>query len=151
MRSTREDGMDWVRWLMFALGLALVAFLAATLETGKAHALGSVFSFRGSIVRFITPNNDGKNDVGILCYENPNASAPDAKVMDLRGNEVSGMTRWDAGATMTSCQNKYGLGVDAEALTWDGRSHGRAVAGGVYIYQVRSEGVTVTGTFVVVR
>ncbi|MFA5140928.1 MAG: hypothetical protein WC728_17005 [Elusimicrobiota bacterium] len=153
MRYASENEKNWVRWLMFAAGIAAIAFLAATLETGRAHALASGFSFRGALARFITPNNDHKNDIAILCFENPKASFVDGRVFDLRGNVVSGMAHFDNPTTglALTCKTKYGSDVDAEALTWDGKSHGRAVAGGVYVYQIRSEELTVTGTFVVVR
>jgi hypothetical protein len=154
MRSIYENRKDWVRWLMLAAGIAIIAFLASTLETGRAHALASGFSFKGALVRFITPNNDHKNDVAILCVENPKASFVDGRILDLRGNVVSGMARFDdltAGSVARTCKDRYGSDVDAEALTWDGRANGATAASGVYVYQVRSEGVTVTGTFVVVR
>lgn len=151
-----------VRILMLILGTVIVLLLAMTVETGKLYAQALSFGFKGALVRVITPNSDGKNDTAIFCFENPKASAVSARIFDLRGQVVSGMVHVNlptppAGGTQGSCNAKFpsvgGLnGLSApQAVTWDGRANGKAVSPGVYIYQIKAEAVTVTGTVVVVR
>lgn len=143
---------DLPRWALIAAGALLAALLAATLETGRVHAQGTGFSFLGALVRIITPNGDFKNDVAILCIENPKSSEVTGTVYDLRGGHVAGMAHDDSGAAQTSCQNQHGAGNNfIEAVTWNGRMNGSAVASGVYIYRIQSEDATVTGTVVVAR
>ncbi|HAH07723.1 MAG TPA: hypothetical protein DCM05_14580, partial [Elusimicrobia bacterium] len=128
--------------------------LAATLETGRVHAQGTGFSFLGALVRIITPNGDFKNDVAILCIENPKSSEVTGTVYDLRGGNVSGMLRETSGVVNTpskTCQDTHGGSTYIEAVTWNGRMNGSAVASGVYIYRIQSEDATVTGTVVVAR
>lgn len=147
-----------MRWGLILLGAALAAFLALTLETGRAHAAGTTFSLRGALNRFITPNADSKNDLSIHCLENPKDSGLSGKVYDLRGHFVAHMARLrsaGASAIVLQCkanfppQNAVGL---MDAMTWDGRStSGAAVAGGVYVYRIEGEDTAVTGTVVVAR
>lgn len=147
------------RWFWPAVALAVAALLALGVETGRVHAQSSTgFRFRGFLVRVISPNRDQNNDVGILCYENPKSSAVSGKIFDLRGQEVAAMLRIQdpnsTNPTVAQCRGKFpppGILSSPEALTWDGRSGGSAVAGGVYIYQIQSEDLTVTGTVLVVR
>jgi len=165
MKGSQEIGIEeraslW-RWLLILAGAAVSALLAATIETGRLHAQGAGFSFRGALVRIVTPNNDRKNDVAILCFENPRDSEVTGKILDLRGAEVAGMT-WvqdpTAGADPTlpvaACKGRFPPSLSPqspEAMTWDGRAAGVPAASGVYIYQLQSEDTTVTGTVLVVR
>lgn len=148
------------RWFWPAVALAVAALLALSVETGRVHAQATTaFRFRGFLVRVISPNRDRNNDVGILCYENPKSSAVSGKIFDLRGAEVAAMLRIQDPninplTVVAQCRGKFppsGVLSNSEALTWDGRSGGSAVAGGVYIYQIQSEDLTVTGTVLVVR
>ena len=67
---------------------------------------------------------------------------------------VSGMVRHintGGNPTVASCISKFppSSGVARpEAVTWDGKSNGTTVRSGVYLYQLKSEGTTVTGTVV---
>jgi hypothetical protein len=146
------------RWWLVLIGAGVALMLGLTLETGRLHAQATGFSFRGALVRVLTPNGDGRNDRAILCFENPKDSAVSGTVFDVRGQEVGGMVHIQdpgaADATVNNCRGQFppsGALAQAEALTWDGLSAGRRVTAGVYIYQIKSEDATVTGTIVVVR
>jgi len=150
------------RLALIALGAALAVLLGMTMEIGDLQAQVTGFTFKGALLRVITPNSDQKNDVAILCIENPKDSGVSARIFDLRGHTVSGMVheRNNGGGgnpLITACNGKFpsigGAGglASPEAVTWDGKARGRAVSPGVYIYQIKSEDVTVTGTIVVVR
>ena len=147
-------------WVLVALGALLAALLAATLETGRLHAAGVGFAFRGALVRVITPNGDGKNDVAILCVENPKDSAVSGRIFDLRGHVVGDMALFNLGAPVPNsfqgnCAAQFpaqSLPAKIQALAWDARaSNGAVTVGGVYVYRIESEDAAVTGTVVVVR
>ncbi len=148
-------------WLLISLGALLAALLAATLETGRLHAAGVGFAFRGALVRVITPNGDGKNDVAILCVENPKDSAVSGRIFDLRGHVVGDMafvkdaSQVNAALPVAQCKTAFPAQfalADIQALSWDGRApNGAVVSGGVYVYRIESEEAAVTGTVVVVR
>ncbi|MBI4422271.1 MAG: hypothetical protein HY554_01000, partial [Elusimicrobia bacterium] len=59
----------------------------------------------------------------------------EGKIYDTRGAFVADMK----------------AGAQPDTLTWDGRMNGRVVTGGVYLYEIRSEGKTFNGTVVVAR
>ena len=131
------------RWILWILAAAAIAVLAGGLETGRVHAANTAFTFLGALSNVVTPNGDALNDKAILCYDNPRFSEVSGTIYDLRGNKVSDMSR---AANAAGCS----LG-SAEKLEWDARAGGQTVAGGIYIYQVQSEGTTITGTVMVVR
>lgn len=148
----------WVRWALIAAGALAAALLAGSLETGRAQSGGTGFKFSGALVRLVTPNGDKKNDMAIVCYENPRDSEVIGKIYDLRGGLVSHMVRVeDAGnndPTVNSCEGKFPptlFPARAEAMTWNGTTNGLRASAGVYIYQLQSEDVVVTGTLLVVR
>ncbi|MCX5789198.1 MAG: fibronectin type III domain-containing protein [Elusimicrobia bacterium] len=89
--------------------------------------------------KFITPNGDGLNDTAVFVFDNPFDSAISGKIFDLRGGFVADMS---AGPI-----NGAGTG----SLQWDGKSNGRVVSGGAYVYQIRAEDKVFSGTLVVVR
>ena len=92
-REIAEGRRPWVRWALIAAGALAAALLAGSLETGRAQSGATGFKFSGGLVRVITPNGDGKNDVAIVCYENPRDSEVTGRVYDLRGGLVSHMVR----------------------------------------------------------
>jgi len=96
---------------------------------------GFTFNSAGISNRFITPNGDGKNDVVVFTFDNPRDSTVSGKIYDLKGAEVAGMEP----------------GPLANTLVWDGKSGGRPVPGGVYIYQIQAEGQVHNGTVVVIN
>lgn len=86
--------------------------------------------------KVITPNGDGLNDKATFQLDNPHDSAFTGQVFDVQGRYVADMTP----------------GVGRDTLQWDARgSNGQVVAGGVYIYQIRGEGRTFSGTLLVVK
>jgi hypothetical protein len=155
--DSEGEGPRGLRWLLIILGAAAAALLAASLETGRLHAAVAGFSFRGALARIITPGvRDGRNDVAVLCFENPKDSSVSGTVYDMRGQSVSGMAhlKEQGDPTVSQCRAKYPPAISPpqlEAMTWDGRSDGALASGGVYIYQLQSEDVSVTGTLLVVR
>lgn len=100
------------------------------------RAAGAVFDLSNLSSRVITPNGDGLNDVMIFTYDpGPNNAVPTGRVMDLQGRHVADMT----------------FGLVPNTLVWDGKSNGRAVTGGVYVYQIQGDGKTFNGTIVIAR
>jgi hypothetical protein len=95
------------------------------------------FSFDPSTLsnKMLTPNGDGRNDSAVFRFDNPRDSVFTGKIYDVSGAFVADMAS----------------GPLPNSLQWDGRAGGRAVSGGVYVYQIRSEGKTFNGTLVVVR
>ena len=97
---------------------------------------GFAFDQAGVSNRFLTPNGDGRNDNVVFTFDNPRDSAVTARILDRQGRVVA-----DALPT----------GPTGASLVWDGTSRGRPVPGGVYVYQIRAEGRTYSGTLVIVR
>jgi hypothetical protein len=95
---------------------------------------------RASVVpRVFTPNGDGINDAVYFYLENPRQSALDGWVIDVAGAEVSRLRP----AGDTAARN---------VLMWDGRdASGHRVSAGVYIYKIRGEGKTFSGSVVVAK
>lgn len=87
--------------------------------------------------RIFTPNGDGVNDNFQIFFENPQASViSQAKVYDITGAEISDLQ----------------LGPTGDSLGWNGRDrHGRVAGGGIYIYQIQTEGRTWNGTLVLAK
>jgi len=83
----------------------------------------------------LTPNGDGKNDSMVFVFDNPRGSITRGKIFDIRGAFIAKMTE----------------GEIANSLFWDAKASGNVVPGGVYIYQLESEGQVYNGTVVVVR
>jgi gliding motility-associated-like protein len=97
---------------------------------------GFAFNVAGVSNRFITPNGDSKNDNVVFTFDNPRDSAVVGKIFDMRGHVV--VSNLPAGPVSNS-------------LMWDGTANGRPVPGGVYIYQIQSEGQTYNGTLVIIK
>ncbi|TBR16953.1 hypothetical protein EPO15_18065 [bacterium] len=95
----------------------------------------ATFDISNITTRVVTPNGDGKNDVMLMLFDNPNHVAVSGKIYDLRGAFVAEMT----------------AGLAADSLQWDGKMNGKAVTSGVYVYQVQGDGKTYNGTVVVAR
>ncbi|HEX4046467.1 MAG TPA: gliding motility-associated C-terminal domain-containing protein, partial [Elusimicrobiota bacterium] len=102
------------------------------------RATGFSFNMAGVSNRFITPNNDQRNDNVVFTFSNPNNSPITAQIFDARGRVVAGSLP----------PGPEGAG---NSLMWDGTSGGRSVPGGVYIYQIRAEGQTYSGTLVIIK
>lgn len=119
-----------------------MTLLKMMLLTITALAQGGGFRFDGPLGRVITPNGDNRNDVAIFCFGNPSDSDVEGRIYSLRGAEVARLSR---AATVAGCA---GGGLNLQSMTWDPRG---GVTSGVYVYQVRSEALTFTGTLLVVR
>ncbi|MCX5794340.1 MAG: hypothetical protein NTY77_02435 [Elusimicrobia bacterium] len=103
---------------------------------GLMRSAGAVFDIANLSGRVITPNGDRMNDMLIFGYDpGPNKVVPTGKIYDLKGMFVSDMTP----------------GLVPNTLTWDGRMNGRYVTGGVYVYVIKGDGKTFSGTGVVAR
>lgn len=99
---------------------------------------GFAFNEAGISNREITPNGDGKNDTVEFLFDNPQYSSITGQIFDLQSHLVSGMQ---------SCPDQPA----SQCLMWDAKSNGRVVPGGIYVYQIKGEGKTYTGTVVVIR
>lgn len=137
----------------------ILAAAAATALGALAllSAQGGGFQFHGPLSRVLTPNNDGKNDLMIICFDNPSDSEVSARVFTMRGSHVADMsaktsraTPPPGGAGAVSCP-AGALPNSPQYVFWDGRSSGSFVKSGAYVYQLQSEGLTFTGTLLVVR
>jgi hypothetical protein len=121
--------------------LVAAALLAWTQSDG--------FQFFGPLSRVITPNGDGRNDYAVICFDNPAESDVEGKVYSLLGSFVADFGPQQIVMAGSGCPT--GTMNKQYFIRWDGKSGGSAVRSGVYIYQVRSEGLAFKGTLVVVR
>lgn len=104
--------------------------VATELSLDKAAVFPQIFS----------PNGDGINDLIYFVIENPKQSEVSGKIIGMGGADVGVLRPAGAGAPT------------ADTLMWDGRdTSGKIVPPGVYIYQIRGEGKTITGTMVIAR
>lgn len=95
----------------------------------------ATFDISNITTRVLTPNGDGKNDVMLMLFDNPNRAPVTGRVFDMRGAFVAAMTP----------------GLAPDTLQWDGKMNGKAVTSGVYVYQVEGDGKLFNGTVVVAR
>lgn len=89
--------------------------------------------------KIITPNNDGYNDELKMYYVNPEIKTITGRVYDISGEYISELKN----------------DTDERYISWDGRDRdGYVVLPGVYIYQIKIEGVdrkVINGTVVIAR
>ena len=85
--------------------------------------------------RLITPNGDGKNDTMVFIFDNPQEQEVKGRIYDLRGALVATMKPGPVG----------------NSVIWDAKAGGQTVPGGVYIYQIESQGKVYNGTVAVIR
>ena len=129
-----------------ALGAAFALFACFA---GMLSAQDGGFRFDGPLGRLITPNGDTRNDEFFLCFGNPSDSEVETRIFTIWGSEVARVSRIRH-INNTSCP-ALNSGAGAQHARWDGRSSGSVVKSGVYVYQVKAEGRTYTGTLLVVR
>ena len=116
------------------------------------QAQGEAFRFRGLLSRVITPNGDHHNDFAIFCVDNPADSEVQGAIYGVTGAKVAELSSGTGlDASSTDCPHDSAVPGGARYLSWDGRSDGQTVHSGVYVYSIKSEGLTFTGTLVVVR
>ncbi|MDI6757583.1 MAG: hypothetical protein QME32_06130, partial [Endomicrobiia bacterium] len=137
------NGVEWQRINLASASSGYV--FAAARFAGKYHlrrapAVGE-FTFYDAIPRIITPNGDGKNDRAMFRFTNPAGLKVSLKIYDINSTLVR-----DAGETTGTSD------IQGEHIFWDGLDdNSRAVAPGVYVYQLELEGKTINGTIVVAR
>ncbi len=89
--------------------------------------------------RIFTPNGDGANDVVVFQFGEGNLDGKtiSGEIFDLSGTKVADLSP----------------GPDPSVtLIWDGKaSNGSLVSGGIYVYQISVNGVSVNGTVVVAK
>jgi hypothetical protein len=117
--------------------LAMLAF---------AYAAGS-FRFFGPLRRVISPNGDGKNDIAVFCFDNPEDSAVSGSIYSLLGAHVADMNA-KVSPALSGCTQ---TGFKVQSMTWDGKADNATVRSGVYIYKLRAEETNFTGSILVVR
>lgn len=120
----------------------------------RAQTAGG-FRFRGLLSRLVVPRNVGLNNAAVFCFDNPSDSGISIKIFSLGGSQVAspqagGGISDPAGSLCPQDANNFVPG-SARYATWDGTANGSIVHSGVYVYQVQAEGLTYTGTLVVVR
>lgn len=104
--------------------------VATELTLDKAAVFPQIFS----------PNGDGINDLIYFVIQNPKQSTVSGKIIDMGGADVGVLRTAGAGAPTE------------DTLMWDGRdSSGHIVPPGVYMYEIKGEGKTITGTMVIAR
>jgi hypothetical protein len=90
--------------------------------------------------RLFTPNGDGLNDRVYFVFENPNNASVEGEILDKAGRHVR---------ALPPASTQTGIGT---TMTWDGKDdHGVTVPGGAYIYKIKGEGKTFTGSVGVAR
>lgn len=117
-----------------ALLLLPLSALCGWLAAQAAGLVPQALTFSGASNRILTPNGDGKNDNVAFQFDNPQFSDVKVKIYDLKGGLVAELGPTTGGM-----------------LVWDGKSNGRTVGGGGYIYIVEGEGRLFRGAVLVVR
>lgn len=125
--------------------VGMIAAAAALAGLGLLRAQGGGFRFDGVLSRVVTPNNDGLNDRAVFCFDNFSDSDVEGRIYTLAGAEVARLERLRA--PLGACP----AGFLRQHMVWDGRQNGSLVSGGVYVYQIKAEGLTFTGALLVVR
>ena len=120
--------IKFIHWLGIVLGMLNVPkWLYAPVQE---------FEFNGATGRIITPNNDGANDIVLFKFSNPLDSGVTLNIYDVMGALVANRT----------------AAAGANQVTWDGKDgSGSSAPGGIYIYQIDSEGKVFNGAIVVAR
>ena len=129
-------------WGLFLAGSSLLLNGPLLSADHPKADLADTFSLSQSTpTKIFTPNGDGINDTFSLLLNNPAENViSQKKIFDLMGAEISDFqVIGDETALLVT-------------LLWDGRDkNGNYVRGGVYVYQVQSEGKVINGTVVVAR
>jgi len=137
--------------IRMALATGILAFWGLAIL--RAQTSGG-FHFRGLLNRLVVPKNVGLNSAAVFCFDNPSDSGVSIKIFSLTGSQVAspqaGGGMPSAGSLCPQDSNNFVPG-SARYATWDGTSNGSIVHSGVYVYQIQAEGLTYTGTLVVVR
>lgn len=127
------------RRAILAAGAAIIAAILHA-QTG--------FRWDGPISRVITPNGDGLNDKAFFCFDNFADSDVTGTIYTMLGGQVANLQPRQnlAAPGVPQCP----AGNKEQFETWDPQAQGQ-VHSGVFVYLVRAEGKTYSGTVVVVR
>jgi hypothetical protein len=142
--------------MRMALATGILAFWGLAIL--RAQTAGG-FRFRGLLNRLVVPKNAGLNNAAVFCFDNPSDSGVSIKIFSLAGAQVANPQVGGGLADSTTPGNSSLCPLDSNNFvpgsarygTWDGTSNGSIVHSGVYVYQIQAEGLTYTGTLVVVR
>lgn len=127
-KNHRQKTAGTLRFFLFTILLCLSVHLP--LIYGAGFEPGSVRP------KIITPNDDNKNDMLIVPYDNPNDSNVSGKILTLNGSFIADMLN----------------DVTADRITWNGYADtGKTVPSGIYIYQIEAEGRVFNGTVIVAK
>lgn len=126
--------------------LAAAAALAAALLSAQTGG----FRWDGPISRVITPNGDGLNDKAFFCFNNFADSDVSGTIYSLIGAQVANLQPRRNVASFGANPPQCPPGSKEQVVIWDPLTQGM-VQSGVYVYQVRAEGKSFSGTVVVVR
>jgi hypothetical protein len=130
----------------------LVLALAAAAAFAQS---GQGINFIGPASRVITPSApNGQNSIFFFCIDNPAISGVSIEIFNLLGRSVFSYTY-----TVPPAAQANGPGgvcvkpgtTTPEYVSWDGTSSGINVHSGIYVYRIRSEEKTYTGSLMVVR
>ena len=124
------------------LAAAAMTFLALA---AFAWADGG-FRFFGPVNRAFTPNVSNAN--AIFCFDNPYDSGVSGTIYSLLGSQVADL---EPGLGVSPTCPQPTIPGQINYIRWDGRSNGTVVTSGVYIYQIKAEGLSFTGALLVVR
>jgi hypothetical protein len=120
----------------------LVGVLIFLTASGALLFAQGVFRFDGPLSRIITPNGDSLNDIGIICFDNFADSEVEAKIYTLLGAQVAVLRKVNARGGCPAGNREQYFEFEPRAL---------GLRNGVYVYQVKAEGLSFSGTFLVVR
>jgi hypothetical protein len=140
-----HNGVDWIRLgalndadarTMRVNSSQLGRFQMRRTEPSQALNLERANVFRNPF----SPNGDAMNDRLYIVIENPNGASIEADIYDVDGRHM---------AALPPPTSTAGIGT---TLIWDGRvSDGSIAPGGLYVYRIRGEGKSITGTVAVAR
>lgn len=123
--------------ILAVVGLALspASAMIGSIASRTAMSLGDLtFSV---YPRIFSPNGDGANDKAGFHFDNPQDVPVQGRIYDLAGAKVADLTSPSDPAIF---------------LVWDGKdAGGRAVPGGIYLYQLDYQDKHATGTVIVAR
>ncbi|MBI4422385.1 MAG: gliding motility-associated C-terminal domain-containing protein [Elusimicrobia bacterium] len=134
-----NNGVEWVK--VYGRVEPGARWVSASTELGGAYQVRAIsrrstvdFDVSNVSNRFLTPNGDGKNDNVVFRFDNPRDSRVTGRIFDVKGRVVTTLSR----------KTQF-------TMEWDGRSDGRPVPSGVYLYQLEGDGKRFNGTLVVVK
>jgi hypothetical protein len=133
------------------------AALAIGAAAVAAWAQSPGFHFFGVYSRFVTPSGAGNGHPAVFCFDNPAYSGVTVDIFNLVGRQVATLPAPQQVPLPTpnpnhACSQTSAIpSIPVQYAIWDGTSNGSFVHSGIYIYRVKAEGGTYTGSIVVVK